>query len=206
MKTVINGEVENNNNEDKKVIIVAIYLCGADVAARLSLLSSPSRFFQIKFSLKTYCRYVRALLALPHKHCLWLIRWLAATARHSSKQLAADARERPTITPLVPPPATLSASSARYKLLSLSGERVGIATRLPLAFQLSSPKTHHPVLSSFRHIFTHLHKVSSRNLCTHQRPRSGGLIDSLDKKRGDWCISKVTDVTALQFSKRRRPN
>lgn len=89
-----------------KVIIVAIHLCRTDVDAqsrppfalphvrKLSLPQTPMRA----------CRYEHARHALAHEHRLRSIRWLAATAQHSSWQLAADAKEPWTTTPTAPPP------------------------------------------------------------------------------------------------------
>lgn len=91
-----------------KVIIVATYLRRADVSGTVTApLHHPHGR---KLSFPQTRPNVRAR-SRSHKHRLRFIRWLAATARHSSRQLAADARELLTITPTAPPLAPLPVSS-----------------------------------------------------------------------------------------------
>lgn len=94
-----------------KVIIVAIYLCRADVVAHSWPLCSPLRLQMIcPSNIHALIRtYTHMLHARSHKHRLQFIHWLAATARHLSRQLAAGTRELPTITPTAPPHAPLPA-------------------------------------------------------------------------------------------------
>lgn len=121
-----------NNSLYGTSYIVAIYLLRADVVAQ----SCPPLHHPHgrKLYFPQHIR-VHALHARSHTHCLRFIHWLAAIARHSSGQLAADARELLTITPTAPPPAPLQVSPSPCQAAPLSHED---------ATSMSFLKTHNP--------------------------------------------------------------
>lgn len=69
------------------------------------------------------------------------IRWLAATARYSSRQLAADARELLTITPPAPPPAPPLVASPPRQAAPMSHEGT---TSPPNHCSPNEKTTYHP--------------------------------------------------------------
>ena len=102
------GKDNNDDEGDYCGYLPAHNRCRGAVTA----LCSPSRLqITVPSDARAHARaHVHTPRACSHTHCLRLIRWLAATAQHSSWQLAADAKELLTITPTAPPPATLPVS------------------------------------------------------------------------------------------------
>lgn len=135
-----------------------------------------------------------------------LIRWLVATARHSSKQLAADTRGLLTITPTSPPPAPLlvpcppSSCQAIPRSHGDSASPPSLCSSSTSFLKKQKTKTHNPfclLVTTCSHTFTRCPFTTS----THKHTYSGAAM----KKRGEWSVSKVTDVTAIRFSNGPRP-
>lgn len=151
-----------------KVIIAAIYLFRAPpLSPRGCECSSPLE----------HARARPPALTQPPFIC-----WPAATARHSSRQLAADAGELLTITPTAPPPASPQVSVPPVK----APPRHPTAVPPPCLFL----KTFCLPVSTF---LARLHKVSLSpplRTNTHDKKKK--------KKRGP--IGRVTDATVLQAS------
>lgn len=180
----------------KVMIIAAIYLSRADVVAQSWPLCSTLTVANY-LSLK----HVHVLYACSHKHCLQFIHWLAAIARHSSRQLAADARELLTITPTAPPPAPLPVSSSLCQAAPLSHKDT---TSPPnrCSPSMSFHKTYNPFclpVGTFSYTSTGCPFATSTHTQTH-------LIDRCDEKELIAPSVGLQDVIVLQFSNRLRPS
>lgn len=183
-----------------KVIIVAIYLCRADVVAHSWPLCSPLRLQMIcPSNIHALIRtYAHMLHARSHIHRLQFIHWLAATARHLSRQLAADTRElrcrqshpRLHLMPLYQPPpsspSTLRKTPRHHPTAALPPR---LFSKSIIRFVFPSARFHTPP-----------HGVLLPPLHTHKRvyPRSVDLIDRCDEK---YVIGSSVRWLMSQFSR-----
>lgn len=127
-----------------KVIILWLFTCAEQM---WWCRHGPFALLSHKLSLPyTYARmHVRAATSAQtlHAHalCLPFILWLVAIARHPSRQLGADTRGQPMITPTPPPSAPLTSLFSRHQTASLPHEE-----NTSLLFRsLSFFKTYNPL-------------------------------------------------------------